>query len=137
VRLERRFYVLLSIRRFVLNQIGVLWDTPLTFSVGDANPLGVINILLCTVKPMEQKGHFFEIILPSRSFYFQAESGEVMYEWINAIRNASVRLFNELPGLLIRNVSLLDIDRTKSSFGKAATQHIGARDSRCSTTGVW
>jgi hypothetical protein len=64
---------------------------------GDSNPLGVINLLLCTVKPMEQKGHYFEVILPTRSYYFQADSGEIMYQWINAIRDSSVRLFNELP----------------------------------------
>lgn len=64
---------------------------------GDTTPLGVINLLLCTVKPMEQKGHYFEVILPSRSYYFQADSGETMYQWINAIRDRAVRLFNDLP----------------------------------------
>jgi len=63
----------------------------------DFTPLGLINLLLCTVKTTEQKGCFFEIILPHRSFLFQAETSQEMDEWINAIRNTNARLYNELP----------------------------------------
>eukprot|EP01104_Vermistella_antarctica_P017040 TRINITY_DN595_c0_g4_i1.p1 TRINITY_DN595_c0_g4~~TRINITY_DN595_c0_g4_i1.p1 ORF type:complete len:1318 (+),score=282.36 TRINITY_DN595_c0_g4_i1:226-4179(+) len=64
----------------------------------DPEPLGIINLLLCTVKPVaSRKGHFFEVVIPSRVYSFQASDSTEQFEWIGSIRSTSEKLYSDLP----------------------------------------
>eukprot|EP00009_Paramoeba_aestuarina_P005292 CAMPEP_0201517988 /NCGR_PEP_ID=MMETSP0161_2-20130828/8943_1 /ASSEMBLY_ACC=CAM_ASM_000251 /TAXON_ID=180227 /ORGANISM="Neoparamoeba aestuarina, Strain SoJaBio B1-5/56/2" /LENGTH=631 /DNA_ID=CAMNT_0047915631 /DNA_START=265 /DNA_END=2160 /DNA_ORIENTATION=+ len=61
----------------------------------DDKPLGIINLMLCTTRPNipDKK---FEIILPTRTYYFQCETHEEIQQWTEAITSAHDRVFDDL-----------------------------------------
>lgn len=63
----------------------------------DSDELGSINLLLCTVKTTVLGGAFFDVVTPTRTYHFQANSKNEMMSWLNHIRSASEKIYNELP----------------------------------------
>jgi Arf-GAP with coiled-coil, ANK repeat and PH domain-containing protein len=53
-------------------------------------PVATINLLLCTVKPVQdaERQFCFEIVSPQRTYMLQAESREHAAEWIAVLQNA-------------------------------------------------
>ena len=61
----------------------------------DDKPLGVINLLLCTIKPNipDKK---FDVILPTRTYFFSADTCEEVVQWSEALTSAHDRIYDDL-----------------------------------------
>jgi Putative GTPase activating protein for Arf/PH domain len=79
-------------KRWVVIKIGSLYYYE---SKEASEPLGKLNLLLCTVKRNRQKDTF-DVVLPNRTYFFRAKNGSEMLAWIDAIRTASERVYGEL-----------------------------------------
>ena len=63
----------------------------------ETEPLGSINLLLGSVKTSLEGSTFFDIVTPERVYHFQARSRREMTRWLDEIRIASERVYNDLP----------------------------------------
>jgi hypothetical protein len=61
----------------------------------DDRPLGVINLLLCTIKPnlVEKK---FNVILPTRTYFFMCDTTADLVQWSELLTDAHNRTFDDL-----------------------------------------
>jgi len=79
-------------KRFVLLRDDLLYYYK---SSSDDKPLGVINLMLCTVKPNvpEKK---FDVILPTRVYHFSCDSSQECAEWAAEITKAHEKIYDNL-----------------------------------------
>ena len=79
--------------------------------------------MLCTVKTTVQGGCFFDVVTPSRTYHFQANSKGELMSWLNHIRSASEKVYSELPQstpqeqakLIDTNIATVDIRSSQAS----------------------
>jgi hypothetical protein len=81
----------------------------------DDKPLGVINLLLCTIKPNvpEKK---FDIILPTRTYFFSADTSEDVVQWTEALTNAHDKIYDDLSS----NTAKLQVHRLLYSLSSCS-----------------
>ena len=95
-------------------------------SDSDTEPLGNINMLLCTVKTTEMGGSFFDVVTPTRTYHFQAKNKAEMMSWINHIRIASERMYNQLPSSTPQEPSFADPLSSSGATSLTRTQLVSS-----------
>jgi Putative GTPase activating protein for Arf/PH domain len=75
-------------RRWVVirNSFLSYYDHAEAEEAGGDEPLGVLNLLLCSVKESSMAKHCFEVIMPSRTYYFRARDHSQMQQWMNDVK---------------------------------------------------
>ena len=82
----------------------------------DSTPAGSISLISAHVKNSNIKPHCIEVITPTRSYWFTAESDEEREEWRNAISETARSLVsNILSGKKILKAATVCINYFKTS----------------------
>jgi len=93
----------------------------------DDKPLGIINLMLCTIKPSVSDKKF-ELILPTRTYFFATETADELTQWTEAITAAHDRIYDDLEGKsakLQARGTHQNVSKYQTGFSESQSSFIG------------